>query len=179
MVSNPTSFYFQDTHFTSSLIVVRGNSGPYRPKDGSPSLAVTGLAVPYGLPKLFMQTMKKRVSSNACPGPPSKGPHQSLTSALPVNAWQITMALSRPGESCPLVVYATGTLYNVIPDSRVNSGITANCCSGIKAAKGFSGCWCVLSCRYSVTVLVRRYRLGLKRGNTDHIWTEWALSCRL
>lgn len=99
-----------EAYLTSSRMVVRGNSGPYRPSDGSPSLAVTGLAVPYGLPSAFMQTMKNLDVSNAFPGPPRSGPHQSLTSALPVRAWQITMALSPFGDSWPRVVYATGTL---------------------------------------------------------------------
>jgi hypothetical protein len=133
------------THFTSSLIVVSGNSGPYMPFEGSPSFAVTGLALPYGLPRLFMHTTKNLEMSNDRPGPPSNGPHQSLTSALPVNAWQITIALSPFGDSSPLVLYANGTLYSVTPDSRVNSGIIAICCSGIRLANGFSGCVCVLS----------------------------------
>ncbi|KAI7205959.1 hypothetical protein KC324_g8 [Hortaea werneckii] len=70
--------------FTSSLIVVNGNSGP-----------------------LFTQTTKNLDMSNALapfspsPGPPSKGPHQSPTSALPVRAWQMTMALSPWGDSVP------------------------------------------------------------------------------
>ncbi|KAK3994847.1 transcription factor/nuclear export subunit protein 2-domain-containing protein [Cladorrhinum sp. PSN332] len=100
------------TYRTSSLMVVRGNSGPYCPLDGSPSLAVTGLAVPYGLPRLFMQTMKKREVSKARPGPPRRGPHQSLTSALPVRAWQITMALSPSGLRAPLVVSFDGGRSN-------------------------------------------------------------------
>lgn len=98
------------THFTSSLMVVSGNSGPYGPFAVSLSLLVTGLAVPYGLPREFMQTMKNLDVSKALPGPPSSGPHQSDTSALPVRAWQITIQLSRSGDSLPLVVYATGTL---------------------------------------------------------------------
>lgn len=102
-------------------------------------MAVTGLAVPYGLPRLFMQTMKNLDVSKTRPGPPNKGPHQSLTSALPVRAWQMTIALSAFGERMPRVVYATGTLRSVVPDSRVNSGIIAICCSGINAANGFSG----------------------------------------
>jgi hypothetical protein len=145
-----------DTHWTSSLMVVRGNSGPYWPLDGSPSLAVTGLAVPYGLPRLFMHTTKKRDVSKARPGPPSKGPHQSPTSALPVRAWQMTMTLSASGERVPLVVYATGTLERVTPDSRVKDGITAICWCGMSSANGFSGCECILSWKYSVTALAGR-----------------------
>jgi hypothetical protein len=81
--------------------------------------------VPYGLPRLFIQTTKKRETSNARPGPPRSGPHQSLTSALPVKAWQMTIALSPFGDSFPLVVYATGTLCSVTPDSSVNDGMMA------------------------------------------------------
>jgi len=141
------------THFTSSLMVVSGNSGPYRPFVGSPSLHVTGLALPYGLPRLFMHMTKNREISKARPGPPSSGPHQSLTSALPVRAWQITMALSRFGDSVPLVLYASGALYRVTPDSRVKDGIMAMVWSGMRAANGFSGCFCVLSWTYSATGL--------------------------
>ena len=79
-------FWHPDTYLTSSRIVVRGNSGPYLPNAGSPSLLVTGLAVPYGLPKLFMHITKNLETSKALPGPPIKGPHQSLTSALPESA---------------------------------------------------------------------------------------------
>lgn len=95
---------------TSSLIVVSGNSGPYRPCAESPFLYVTGLAVPYGLPKLFMHMIKNLEISKALPVPPNSGPHQSPTSALPVNAWQITMALSLFGDNLPFVLYASGTL---------------------------------------------------------------------
>lgn len=128
------------TYFTSSFTVVRGNSGPYWPNDGSPSLAVTGLALPYGLPKLLMHTTKNLDISKAFPAPPSIGPHQSPTSALPVRAWHMTMALSPAGESMPYVLYATGTLRRTAPDSRANSGMMANVWSGISAANGFSGC---------------------------------------
>lgn len=138
----------EKTHLTSSRIVVKGNSGPYLSLLGSPSLAVTGLAVPYGLPRLFMQTMKNLEVSNTRPGPPRSGPHQSLTSALPVRAWQITMALSPLGDSLPLVVYAKGTLLNVTPDSSVKDGIMANSWSGIRLANGFSGCCRVLAWKY-------------------------------
>lgn len=92
------------THFTSSLMVVSGKSGPYLPLDGSPSLYVTALALPYGLPRLLRQMTKNRVVSKAWPGPPRRGPHQSLTSALPLRAWQITKALLPSGDSFPLVV---------------------------------------------------------------------------
>lgn len=115
------------TYFTSSLIVVSGNSGPYWPSCGSPLMFVTGLAVPYGLPKLFRQTMKNLVTSKARPAPPIKGPHQSLTSALPDNAWHMTIALSPFSESFPRVLYATGTLCKMTPDSRVKEGTIANC----------------------------------------------------
>ncbi len=57
-----------------------------------------------------MHMMKNRETSNARPGPPSNGPHQSPTSALPVKAWQITMALSLFGDNLPVVLYASGTL---------------------------------------------------------------------
>lgn len=72
-----------------------------------------------------MQITKNLEMSNDRPGPPSKGPHQSLTSALPVKAWQITMALSPAGDSFPLVLYASGTLCNVTPDSSVKEGTMA------------------------------------------------------
>lgn len=154
---------FVVTHWTSSRIVVKGNSGPYLPLDASLSLAVTGLADPYGLPRLFMQTMKNLDVSKTLPGPPSSGPHQSLTSALPVRAWQMTMALSPFVLSFPRVVYATGTLRRVAPDSSLNSGIMAICWSGIRAANGFSGWDDRLSYRYSVAVLWRAWGLFLDR----------------
>ena len=66
--------------------------------------------MPYGLPKLFMHMIKNLEISKALPGPPNSGPHQSPTSALPVNAWQMTMALSLFGDNLPFVLYASGTL---------------------------------------------------------------------
>lgn len=101
-----------------------------------------------------MQTTKKRETSKARPLPPSSGPHQSLTSALPVSAWQITMALSPSGDNLPLVVYATETFCRVTPDSRVKDGMIAISWSGIRVAKGFSGCDWILSCMYSATGLL-------------------------
>lgn len=157
------------THWTSSRIVVKGNSGPYRPLDASLSLAVTGLADPYGLPRLFMQTMKNLEVSKTRPGPPSNGPHQSLTSALPVRAWQMTMALSPFGLSFPRVVYATGTFRSVAPDSSLNSGIMAICWSGIRAANGFSGWDDRLSYRYSVAVLLGD--MGIVSGQDKNLWS--------
>lgn len=138
---------------TSSRMVVRGNSGPYLSFLGSPSFAVTGLAVPYGLPRLFKHTTKNLETSKALPLRPSRGPHQSPTSALPVRAWHMIMALSAPGDKFPRVVYATGTLRRVTPDSKVNSGMIAIRCSGMRAAKGFSGCVWILSWKYSATDL--------------------------
>jgi hypothetical protein len=70
----------------------------------------------------FPQKMKKRVLSKAFPGP-INGPHQSSTSALPVNAWQMTMTLSPRPLSFPHVLYATGTSFSLYPDSSSNSGI--------------------------------------------------------
>lgn len=62
----------KDTYRTSSLIVVRGNSGPYGfPVSG---FIVKGDAVPYGEPKALAQNMKNLVGSNALPFPIS-GPH--------------------------------------------------------------------------------------------------------
>ena len=98
-----------------------------------------------------MHITKNLETSKARPGPPKSGPHQSLTSALPVKAWHITMALSRFGESFPLVLYARGIFCNVTPDSSVKEGMIAIVWSGIKAANGFSGCCCVLSYSYSAT----------------------------
>lgn len=80
-----------------------------------------GEAVPYGDPKVFAQKMKNLLGSNAFPLP-IIGPHQSSTSALPVNAWQIIMTLSLVSLSLPQVLYATGTCLSVVPHSRVNSG---------------------------------------------------------
>lgn len=158
-------------YLTSSRIVVRGNSGPYLPLLGSPSLAVTGLAVPYGLPRLFIQTIKNLDISKARPGPPIRGPHQSLTSEEPVNAWQMTIALSLFEDKLPLVVYATGTFFKVTPDSRVKEGIMTISWSGIKAANGFSGCCCVLSWKYSVTDLqkVQRRKKGKQKERSKFI----------
>lgn len=62
------------------------------------------------------------------------------------------MALSPFGESVPRVVYATGTLWSVAPDSSVNEGITAICWWGMRAANGFSGCDWILSWMYSATI---------------------------
>lgn len=104
--------------------------------------------------------------SKALPDPPSKGPHQSLTSTLPVKAWQMTVALSFCGDSFPHVEYASGALSNVSPDSRVNEGFIAIFWFGIKARKGFSSCCRVLSWLYSVKTL--SFWRG-KRGGTDHI----------
>lgn len=137
-------------YFTSSLIVVRGNSGPYRSRFGSPSTAVTGLALPYGLPKLLRQTIKNLVMSKALPEPPIKGPHQSATSALPDRAWHMTRALSPFGDSLPRELYAIGTLRRVTPDSRVNEGTIAMCWSGMREAKGFSGWAEALSTGFSI-----------------------------
>lgn len=108
-------------------MVVSGNSGPYLSRLGSPSNLVTELALPYGLPKLLRHTMKNLVKSKARPVAPIKGPHQSLTSALPVKAWHMTMALSPVCDSLPRVVYDTGTFRRVTPDSRVKFGIIAIC----------------------------------------------------
>lgn len=74
------------SYLISSLMVVKGNSGPYLSFCRFPPLHVTGLALPYGLPKLFIHITKNLEISKARPGPPSNGPHQSLTSALPVKA---------------------------------------------------------------------------------------------
>lgn len=57
----------------------------------------------------------------------------------------MTIALSRLGESFPLVLYANGTLCKVSPDSKVKDGMMAIVWSGIRDANGFSGCCCVLS----------------------------------
>lgn len=148
------------THLTSSRIVVKGNSGPYCPRAGSPSLFVTGLALPYGLPRLFRQIMKNLVTSKARPGPPINGPHQSATSALPLRAWHMTRALSLFSESWPRVVYATGTFLRVTPDSRVKEGTMAKSWSGTSCAKGFSGWPLVLSTGFSSRSTMTRPRRG-------------------
>ena len=153
----------QGTHLTSSLIVVNGNSGPYRSRLGSPLRLETELALPYGLPKLLRHTIKNLVTSKARPRPPISGPHQSLTSALPVKAWQMTRALSAREESFPRVVYATGTFRRVTPDSRVKAGMIAICWSGINEAKGFSGWLEVLSTGFSDE------RIGGFWNNTDGV----------
>lgn len=93
-----------------------------------------------------MHITKNLEISKALPGPPRRGPHQSLTSALPVKAWHITIALSRLGDNFPLVLYANGILCKVSPDSKVKDGIIAIVWSGMRDANGFSGCCCVLSC---------------------------------
>lgn len=93
----------------------------------------------------FAQKMKNRVGSKARFGP-SRGPHllsasvvdlshQSSTSALPVRAWLITRQLSALALSFPQVLYATGTSFNSTPDSNVNEGMIATCCS-ISSEKG-------------------------------------------
>jgi hypothetical protein len=64
------------------------------------------------------------------------------------------MALSPFGDSLPLVVYATGTLLRVTPDSSVKDGTIAISWSGMRAANGFSDCERVLSYRYSANVLL-------------------------
>ncbi len=55
--------------------------------------------------------------------------YQSSTSALPVKAWQMLIALSAAAVSLPHVLYATGTFCRVLPDSRVKDGATNICCS--------------------------------------------------
>ena len=90
-------------------------------------MQVTGLALPYGLPRLLRQMTKNRVISKAFPAPPINGPHQSATSALPDNAWHITNTLLPCGESLPSVLYAMGTLCRVVPDSRAKEGTIAIC----------------------------------------------------
>lgn len=47
------------------------------------------------------------------------------------------------------MVYATGTFWSVTPDSRVKVGTMAMCWSGIRDAKGFSGCAESLSTGFS------------------------------
>ena len=61
--------------------------------------------------------------------------HQSSTSALPVNAWQIIMTLSRRSFSRPQVLYATGTSRSTLPHSRVKDG-TVWMLWSMRAAKG-------------------------------------------
>lgn len=78
--------------------------------------------------------------SNARPGPPRSGPHQSLTSAEPVSAWQMIIALEPSALRTPRVEYATGTFRRTSPDSSVKEGIVAIVCVGIKDAKGFEDC---------------------------------------
>jgi hypothetical protein len=155
------------THLTSSRTEVSGKSGPYRPSEASPSLAVTGLALPYGLPRLFMHTTKNRDVSKAFPGPPSSGPHQSPTSALPVSAWHITMALSPPGASVPYVLYATETLWSTAPDSSVTWGMMANFWPVISLVKGFSGCELTIPVQLLASTLIwcqTRLNLGSAAG---------------
>jgi hypothetical protein len=128
-----------NSHLTSSRTVVSGNSGPYRPCVGSPSLFVIGLPLPYGLPKLLKHTTKNLEVSNALPSLPSSGPHQSETSALPVKAWQMTMALSPAGDSLPKCLYAIGTFRRTAPDSNSKDGTMTIDCEGTRSARGFSG----------------------------------------
>ena len=61
--------------------------------------------------------------------------HQSSTSALPVNAWQMIITLSRRSFSRPHVLYATGTSRRTLPDSSVKAGTTCMLWS-ISVAKG-------------------------------------------
>ncbi|KAH3668665.1 hypothetical protein OGAPHI_002419 [Ogataea philodendri] len=122
---------------TSSRTVHSGNSGPYLSLY-SPSM-VTGEADPYGLPNEFRQMMKNLVGSNARSLPIS-GPHQSFTSADPVNACAISMQLSPLSLSLPHVLYATGTLKILSPDSSVNSGTSTIVCPETSFENGFSVC---------------------------------------
>lgn len=65
------------------------------------------------------------------------------------------------------MLYASGTLRKVTPDSRVKDGIMAIVWSGIKDAKGFSSCCCVLSWTYSVAILRRggvKWEGGMREG---------------
>lgn len=55
------------------------------------------------------------------------------------------MALSASGLRTPYVLYASGTLRRVTPDSSVNEGIIAIDWSGMRLANGFSGCEEILS----------------------------------
>lgn len=108
---------------TSSRMVVEGKSAPYHLSAGFPFLAVTGLAVPYGLPRTFMQITKNLSVSKVCPGP-RRGPHQLSMSALPERAWQTTITLSAREERVPNVMYATGTLCISTPESSIKEGWT-------------------------------------------------------
>jgi hypothetical protein len=51
-----------------------------------------------------------------------RAPHQSSTSALPVNAWQMIMTLSRASFSVPHVLYATGASRRTAPHSSSKLG---------------------------------------------------------
>ncbi len=48
------------------------------------------------------------------------------------------------------MLYATGTLRSVTPDSRVKEGTIAICWSGMREAKGFSDCAEALSTGFSI-----------------------------
>lgn len=75
----------------------------------------------------------------------------------------MTSALSPVGDSFPLVVYATGTLYKVTPDSSVNDGMMAISWSRISFENGFSGCDVILSTGFS------RWSSRTWGGTTDGI----------
>lgn len=55
--------------------------------------------------------------------------HQSSTSELPVNAWQMIITLSLFSFNFPHVLYATGTSLRVSPHSSVKDGRTRICWS--------------------------------------------------
>src|SRR5690606_10877455 len=83
---------------------------------------------------------KWRSVSSARPGPSSRG-HQISTSALPVSAWQTTIALPPSGASRPHVLKATGTCSRTSPLSSSNRGMisTRSCtmlCRGGACRRG-------------------------------------------
>lgn len=97
----------------------------------------------------------------------------------------MTSALSRPGDREPRVVYATGTLYRLAPDSRVKEGRMAICWLGISFPNGFSGWLDTLSAGFSVgsTTESKGYRAaGQKRikgrGRLTQLWGQmFCFSC--
>ena len=62
-----------------------------------------------------------------------RGTNQSSTSALPVNAWQIIITLSLVSFSLPHVLYAIGTFFKLLPDSKIKEGTTNVSCSSKEA----------------------------------------------
>jgi hypothetical protein len=93
----------------------------------------------------------------------------------------MTRALSFCSESWPLVVYATGTLCIVTPDSRVKEGRMAKDCSATSCENGFSGCDVIVSTGFSscsyLGVIVEIAVEACSRHRVERVGGDWGKMC--